>query len=165
MSCERFREALSRHAAGADIDGAAGAHLAGCDACAARLDLQRQLLSEMDGELERLLSIEASPELVARVVSGSRGASRDGARGVRPGPGTSSSTATAGFDGTTGEHAIGGCRRPIPFGRAGNASRGSGQAGAHRDAAASRRRFDGRATGDREARPGARDRPAAGAAR
>jgi hypothetical protein len=82
MSCERFREALSRHAAGDGIDGAAAAHLEGCRACAARLDLQRRLLSEVDGELERALTIDASPELVARVIARSRGA-RDAAWRVR----------------------------------------------------------------------------------
>jgi hypothetical protein len=75
MSCERFREALSRHAAGDGIDAAAAAHLADCRACVARLELQRQLLSDVDAELERALAIDASPELVERVVSGSRVAS------------------------------------------------------------------------------------------
>jgi hypothetical protein len=75
MPCERFREALSRHAAGDGIDGAAAAHLDACRACAARLDLQRRLLAEVDAELERALAIEASPELVARVIARSRVAS------------------------------------------------------------------------------------------
>lgn len=82
MSCERFREALNRHAAGDGIDAAATAHLAVCRACVARLDLQRRLLSDVDAELERALAIDASPELIERVVATSRGA-RDAAWRVR----------------------------------------------------------------------------------
>jgi len=74
MSCERFREALSRHAAGDGIDAAAAAHLADCRACVARLELQRQLLSDVDAELERVAAIHASPALVERVIAQSHGA-------------------------------------------------------------------------------------------
>jgi len=76
MSCERFREALSRHAAGGALMGEAAAHLGECADCSVRLDLQRRLLSDVDAELERALDIEASPELVARVISRTRAASQ-----------------------------------------------------------------------------------------
>jgi hypothetical protein len=78
MSCERFREALSRHAAGDGIDGVTAAHLEGCRDCAARLGLQRRLLAEVDAELERALAFDASPELISRVIARSRSA-RDAA--------------------------------------------------------------------------------------
>src|SRR5687768_3249758 len=69
MSCERFREAITGHAAGAELDPAAAAHLAACDACAARLDRQRRLLAEVDAELERALAMTASSEFVAGVTA------------------------------------------------------------------------------------------------
>ena len=69
MSCRRFHEALAGHAAGAELDPAAAAHLAACDACAARLDLQRRLLADVDAELERALAMTASPEFVSGVTA------------------------------------------------------------------------------------------------
>ncbi len=69
MSCERFREAIAGHAAGAELDPAAAAHLATCDACAGRLDLQRRLLADVDAELERALAMTASPEFVSGVTA------------------------------------------------------------------------------------------------
>lgn len=69
MSCRRFHEALAGHAAGADLDPAAAAHLAGCGTCGTRLELQRRLLTEVDAELERALAVTAPPELVAKVTA------------------------------------------------------------------------------------------------
>jgi hypothetical protein len=69
MSCGRFHESLAGHAAGAPLDPAAAAHLAACDACADRLDGQRRLLAEVDAELARALSVEASPDFVAQVAA------------------------------------------------------------------------------------------------
>lgn len=72
MSCERFHEALSRHAAGGALMGEAAAHLTECAGCSARLEQQRRLLAEVDAELERTLAIEASPDLVTRVIARTR---------------------------------------------------------------------------------------------
>jgi hypothetical protein len=47
----------------------AAAHLAACDVCSARLDLQRRLLADVDAELERALAVTASPELVTGVTA------------------------------------------------------------------------------------------------
>src|SRR4051794_24557657 len=69
MSCERFREAIARHAAGADVSGGGAAHLASWDAWAGRLQTQRRLLADVDAELESALSIGASPEFVGRVAA------------------------------------------------------------------------------------------------
>jgi hypothetical protein len=69
MSCERFHEAIAGDAAGGELDAAAAAHLAACDACAARLVLQCRLLAEVDAELERALAMMASPEFVAGVTA------------------------------------------------------------------------------------------------
>lgn len=69
MSCERFREAIAGHAAGADLSPAAAAHLGSCEACTARLEIQRRLLADVDAELGRALSIAASPGFVADVVA------------------------------------------------------------------------------------------------
>jgi hypothetical protein len=69
MPCERFREAIAGHAAGAEIDTGAAKHLASCPACAARLQTQRRLLAEVDAELARALAIEASPEFAAGVAA------------------------------------------------------------------------------------------------
>src|SRR5690348_9019308 len=78
MSCERFREAIASHAAGADLEGQAAAHLLICESCAERLDLQRLLLADVDAELDRALSITASPELVTRVIARADTPSRPG---------------------------------------------------------------------------------------
>jgi hypothetical protein len=69
MSCERFREAIAGHAAGADLNPAAAAHLGSCEACATRLETQRRLLADVDAELAGTLSLSASPAFVARVTS------------------------------------------------------------------------------------------------
>jgi hypothetical protein len=69
MSCERFSEAIAGHAAGADLEPAAAAHLGTCEACTARLETQRRLLADVDAELAGALSLSASPEFVARVTS------------------------------------------------------------------------------------------------
>ena len=69
MSCERFSEAIAGHAAGGEISAAAAAHQASCESCAARLATQRRLLTDVDAELARTLSLSASPEFVARVTS------------------------------------------------------------------------------------------------
>ena len=69
MSCERFRKAINSYAAGADITGAAAEHLAACESCRARVERQRRVLTEVDAELARMLSVGATPEFVARVTS------------------------------------------------------------------------------------------------
>ena len=69
MSCERFREAINGHAAGADLGPAAAAHLGSCGACRSEVERQRALLEEVDAELARTLAMNASPEFVARVTS------------------------------------------------------------------------------------------------
>ena len=69
MSCERFREAIAGHVAGADLSPAAAAHLGSCEACTARLETQRRLLADVDAELAGTLSLSASPEFVGRVTS------------------------------------------------------------------------------------------------
>jgi len=83
MSCERFSEAIAGHAAGADLDPAAAAHLGTCEACTARLETQRRLLADVDAELAGTLSLSASPEFVARVTS-SVGATRSRSIAWRP---------------------------------------------------------------------------------
>ena len=73
MSCERFRAAITAHAAGAEIDGAAARHLDACAACRQRFATQQQFLAELDGELQRSLSVSASPEFAARVTRATQG--------------------------------------------------------------------------------------------
>jgi len=72
MSCERFRAALTAYAAGGDVGAAAARHLDGCARCQARVEMQRQLLSELDAELHGSLSVSASPEFVANVTRAAR---------------------------------------------------------------------------------------------
>ena len=74
MSCKRFRPAIAAHAGGAPLAAAAARHLAECGACRRTLDAHVQLLAEVDGELERTLSIAASPDLVARAARQARDA-------------------------------------------------------------------------------------------
>lgn len=67
MSCQRFREALAHHAAGAELDPQTAAHLAACEQCRERMEMQRQLLAEFDAELQRSLDMTASPEFAGAV--------------------------------------------------------------------------------------------------
>jgi hypothetical protein len=67
MSCQRFREAIARHAAGVEPDRQTAAHLAACEQCRGLLEMQRQLLAEVDAELQRHLSVTASPEFAGAV--------------------------------------------------------------------------------------------------
>ena len=76
MSCERFRKAITAHAAGADITGAAADHVVACESCRARIDHHRRVLGEVDAELARMLSVGATPEFVARVTSSAAAAGR-----------------------------------------------------------------------------------------
>lgn len=69
MSCERFREAVSSHAAGEDVTGAGAAHITACESCRADVEHRRRLLAEVDAELSRALAMTASPEFVARVTA------------------------------------------------------------------------------------------------
>ncbi len=69
MSCERFREAIAGHAAGADLSPAAAAHLGSCEACTARLEMQRRLLADVDAELAGTLLVTAPPGFVSGVAS------------------------------------------------------------------------------------------------
>jgi hypothetical protein len=76
MPCERFRKAITAHAAGADIAGAAADHLAACESCRARIDRHRRVLAEVDAELARMLSVGATPQFVARVTASAAAAGR-----------------------------------------------------------------------------------------
>ena len=69
MSCERFREAISSHAAGEDISGAAATHITWCGSCRREVERRRRLLAEVDAELSRTLAMTVSPDFVARVTS------------------------------------------------------------------------------------------------
>jgi hypothetical protein len=82
MSCTRFGPALAAHAAGGELDPAAGRHLGECAACRRMLDTQVQLLTELDAELGRTLSMSASPDFAARVVRQARGAGEARARWI-----------------------------------------------------------------------------------
>ncbi|MGH9372084.1 MAG: hypothetical protein ACRD15_11195 [Vicinamibacterales bacterium] len=72
MSCERFSEAITDHAAGAPIDPGAAAHLAVCRGCRRVFEEERRLLSDVDGQLQRSLAVTASPDFAARVIAGVR---------------------------------------------------------------------------------------------
>jgi hypothetical protein len=74
MSCKQFRPAIAAHAGGAPLAAAAAGHLAECAGCRRTLDTQVRLLAELDGELERTLSITASPEFAARAARQARDA-------------------------------------------------------------------------------------------
>jgi len=76
MPCERFRKAITAHAAGADITGAAADHLAACESCRARIDRHSRVLAEVDAELARMLSVGATPQFVARVTASAAAAGR-----------------------------------------------------------------------------------------
>ena len=86
MSCKRFRPAIAAHAAGGEIDAAAGRHLGECEACRRTLDTQVQLLAELDAELGRALSIPASPDFAARAARQARDARGASAQRWMPAP-------------------------------------------------------------------------------
>ncbi len=67
MACERYREALSDVAAGTAASADVEAHLVLCADCRAELAALRQALAVSDEELDRLLRVEPSPELAARI--------------------------------------------------------------------------------------------------
>lgn len=69
MACERYQDALNDVAAGASAPAELEAHLASCAACRAELDALRQVLVVVDGELQRVLASDPSPDLVARIRS------------------------------------------------------------------------------------------------
>jgi hypothetical protein len=76
MPCERFRKAITAHAAGADLTGAAADHLVACESCRTRIARHRWVLAEVDAELARMLSVGATPEFVARVTASAAAAGR-----------------------------------------------------------------------------------------
>ena len=67
MACERYRDTLSDVAAGASASAEIEAHVAACDACRLELGALRQALAVADDELARLLRVEPSPDLAARI--------------------------------------------------------------------------------------------------
>jgi len=67
MACERYRDALSKLAAGAAASADVEVHLASCAACHAELALLRRALALVDAELEELETAEPSPALAARI--------------------------------------------------------------------------------------------------
>jgi hypothetical protein len=67
MACERFRDALSEHAAGEPAAPELGAHLPECEGCRLELEGLRRALALADAELGNLLSAVPSPELAARI--------------------------------------------------------------------------------------------------
>jgi hypothetical protein len=67
MACERYRNTLSDVAAGASASAEIEAHLASCDACRLELGALRQALAVADDDLARLLQVEPSPDLAARI--------------------------------------------------------------------------------------------------
>ncbi len=69
MACERYRDALTELAAGAEASADASAHLASCEACRAELASVRQALAAVDDELAQLRVAEPSPDLAARIRS------------------------------------------------------------------------------------------------
>jgi hypothetical protein len=66
MSCNRFRDEMGDVAAGATASGDLRQHLAGCEACRARLESQRVLITRIDGELRSALSLDPTPGLLLR---------------------------------------------------------------------------------------------------
>jgi len=72
MSCERYRQVLTDHAAGAPLDGSAAAHLTACHVCHTWLESQRRLLAELDAELRREMRVSAAPGFSARVCARAR---------------------------------------------------------------------------------------------
>jgi len=67
MACDR--DALSDVAAGAAASAELAGHLAACAACRAQLAALQRALAAADEEIARLLAVEPSPELVARIRS------------------------------------------------------------------------------------------------
>jgi hypothetical protein len=67
MACERYRDALTDVAAGAQTPGAVEAHLQTCQACRAELEALRRALAVADKELGELAAAEPSPELAVRI--------------------------------------------------------------------------------------------------
>jgi hypothetical protein len=67
MACDR--DALSDVAAGAVASADLTAHLTACEACRTELAALRRALAVADEEMTRLLAVEPSPELVARIRS------------------------------------------------------------------------------------------------
>jgi len=69
MSCERFRVALTDHACGAPLHGAAAAHLATCSECRTLLEEERRIVLAIQDDLDRALSVSASPGFSAQVTA------------------------------------------------------------------------------------------------
>jgi hypothetical protein len=67
MSCERYAEAITDHACGADLPPEAAAHLRSCATCTAMLVERRTAIGALDGEIQNVLAIEPSPYFVERV--------------------------------------------------------------------------------------------------
>ena len=67
MSCDRHRSAIRAVAFGGSLAADLEEHLVGCPSCRDRVSNEQRLLARIDGEVEELLSVEASPGFVARV--------------------------------------------------------------------------------------------------
>ena len=76
MSCERYAEAITDHACGADLPPGAAAHLRSCATCTAMLVERRAAIGALDGEIQHTLAIEPSPYFVERVQAQVRETSR-----------------------------------------------------------------------------------------
>jgi hypothetical protein len=60
MSCERYTGSIADHACGAEVTPDLAHHLAGCAACAARLELHRRAIATLDADIQRALDIPIS---------------------------------------------------------------------------------------------------------
>jgi hypothetical protein len=67
MACERYRDTLSKVAAGGAAPAAFDAHLPGCDDCRAGLALLRQVLTIADQDLQQVAASEPSAGFVSRI--------------------------------------------------------------------------------------------------
>jgi len=67
MTCASFRSVLQDVALGQGATPRLEAHLVSCESCRRQVEADQRLVGRIDGEIERWLAIEASPELVARL--------------------------------------------------------------------------------------------------
>lgn len=69
MSCERFAQAISDCACGAEMTPALVRHLAGCAGCGARLNAGRRAVAALDLQLQQALDVPVSPSFARNVTA------------------------------------------------------------------------------------------------
>jgi len=83
MSCASLRSALQDVALGRSVNPRLEAHLISCGSCRRQVEEDGRLAGRMDAEIEQMLAIEVSPDLVARLRARVAGTETTSNRAVR----------------------------------------------------------------------------------